>query len=303
MVAGALIVALIKDEPKNKIGALQKIGDISSLQRIVLLFKRSGIEKVFIISNCEEEVKKEISKLGVIFIPQHEKDQEMFFYVKKGLEFVEKKLDLVFVMPSNVPLFKDTTIKRLLEDNDIVTIPVNKNISGHPVLINTKIIQEIVDYKGDRGLSGAFKNLNYEVKKIDVQDVGVRIYNKDEKDFDEALNESSLNKCYPEIKVSIAKEKLFFGPGVKQLLELIKDTNSLSLACKQMGISYSKGRKKVDIMENQLGYKIINRVQGGEFGGSSTLTKKGIKLLENYIAYEKKIKEYAKDIFKNYFNT
>lgn len=299
----ALIVSIIKNElePFNKINALKKVGDISAIQRIVLTFKCAGISDIYIISNQNEVLKKEISRLGVTFIPTEENLEDMFFYVKEGLQYLSKRADFFFIMPSSVPLFTTTTIKKLANSKCMVSIPVNKGVSGHPIFISAEVIPHILAYSGDNGLSGAIKNLEYKVKKIEVKDSGVLIYETDNYNFTSALDNHSLNKFYPELKIRIGKEKIFLGPGVEQLLNLVDETGSLKLACEYMAISYSKGRMMVDTMEKQLGYNVLERKQGGESGGSSILTQEGINILNCYSEYEKKVKEYAQSIFTDYF--
>jgi len=301
--SGALIVSVIKSEHEdiNKISALKKVGDISAIRRIVLTFKRAGIDDIYIISNQNEVLKKEISKVGVTFIPAESGSEDMFFYVKKGLQYLEGKTDSLFIMPSSVPLFTAATVKKLASMKCTVLIPVNNGVSGHPILISSDVIHEILAYNGEQGLSGAIKSLGRNVKKIEVEDSGVLIYETDNHDFSRALNNHSLNKFHPELRIQIGREKIFMGPGVEQLLKLIDETGSIRLACEFMGISYSKGRTIIDIMESQLGYSVLERRQGGEYGGSSVLTPEGKDIMKRFSEYEKSVRKYAEDIFADYF--
>lgn len=301
MKIGALIISRVINESVNQISALKKIGTISALLRIVLTFKRAGIESIYIVSNQEEEIKKEISKLGVTFIPADSDEKEMFYYVKKGLEYLQEKEEFLFIMPSNVPLFTIDTIRQLAGTRNLVTIPMNRGISGHPLFIDADVIPSILSYQGPHGLSGAVKNLDCEINRIEVDDSGVVVYELDDQEFPTALDNHSLNEFHPEIRVRIGKEKPFLGPGTKQLLFLVEETGSLRLACEYMGISYSKGRGMIDTMEKQLGYSVLERKQGGETGGSSNLTPKGSDILNRYHEYEKNVREYAEKLFFDYF--
>ena len=301
MKIGALIISRVIETAENRIDALEKIGTISALQRIVLTFKRAGVENIYIVSNQEESTKRELSKLGVTFIPAESEDSEMFYYVKTGLAYLQEKEEYLFIMPSNVPLFTTDTINKLSESRNRITIPVNRGVSGHPILISGDIIPSILNYQGPNGLSGAVNSLDCEITRMEVDDKGVAIYELDDEEFMAALDNHSLNEFYPEVRVRIGKEKPFLGPGTKQLLLLVEETGSLRLACDYMGISYSKGRGMVDIMEKQLGYNVLERRQGGEAGGSSSLTSKGAAILKRYEEYEKKVREYAEKMFFDYF--
>lgn len=303
MKTSALIASIIKEEPANRIGALKKIGTISAIQRIVLTFQRAGVEDIYIISNREDILKKEISRQCITFIPVEMKDEEpdMFSFVKSGLQYLQSKVDSLFIMPSNVPLFTVDTIKKLEESHEMITIPMNRGISGHPIRIDAKVIPEILSYEGRHGLGGAVKSLGYEIKRIEVKDSGVVVYETSNEEFQDALMNHSLNELHPEVRVRVGKEMPFLGPGTRQLLSLLNENGSLRMSCEYMGISYSKGRGMLEIMEKQLGYEVVIRKTGGETGGSTTLTEKGADLLKRYQEYEKKVREYAEDIFEEYF--
>lgn len=292
---------MIENDPGNKIDALQKIGCISAVTRIVLTFRRAGVENIYLISNQNETVKKEIAKMGVTFIPASYHSQHMFLYVKTGLKYLQNKEDYLFIMPSSFPLFTTETLDRLSGTRALVSIPFNQGISGCPVFISTRVIPSILEYKGEQGLDGALKSLSCDIDRINVEDSGIRICETDNQDFFTALDKHSLNRWNTNVKVSITKEKAFFGPGARQLLTLVKEIGSLSLACDYMGMSYSKGRTMIYNMETQLGFHVLERKQGGETGGSSQLTEKGLHLLKQYEEYEKKVKKYAQDIFPDFF--
>ena len=53
----------------------------------------------------------------------------------------------------------------------------------------------------------------------------------------------------PRLKVQLAGTEPFFGPGVKTLLECIREAGSIRDACEKMGLSYSKGRKMLERAE------------------------------------------------------
>lgn len=67
---------------------------------------------------------------------------------------------------------------------------------------------------------------------------------------------------HPALKLRLARERIFFGPGPAELLMQIKRTDSVRMACEQMGISYSKGWKMINTMEEELGYKVTKTPAG-----------------------------------------
>ena len=112
----------------------------------------------------------------------------------------------------------------------------------------------------------------------------------------------SPGELYPTIKIRVVREKPFYGPGAHQLLQLTQETGSLLEACRHMGISYSKGRKIISVMEQQLGCPVIISQQGGRSGGHSTVTDEGKELMRNYSEFDKEARRYIDKLFLKYFS-
>ena len=104
--------------------------------------------------------------------------------------------------------------------------------------------------------------------------------NREEQSVDREAQELDA-ALHPALKLRLARKRIFFGPGPAELLMQIKRTDSVRMACEQMGISYSKGWKMINTMEEELGYKVTKRQQGGRNGGSACLTPEGEALLQS----------------------
>ena len=102
-------------------------------------------------------------------------------------------------------------------------------------------------------------------------------------------------------KLRLSREKGFYGPGAHQLLQLTQACGSLSQACQQMGMSYSKGRKIIATLEEQLGVPILETRQGGKSGGSSHLTDAARELIGQYGAFQAEADAALQEIFLKYF--
>ena len=103
------------------------------------------------------------------------------------------------------------------------------------------------------------------------------------------------------IQVKLVGRDAFFGPGPRQLLLAIQQRGSVARACQAVGISYSKGRGIIRRMEQELGFELVERRQGGAGGGSAGLTPKGEHFLEVFAKYESAVQDYAQSIFHDYF--
>ena len=113
---------------------------------------------------------------------------------------------------------------------------------------------------------------------------------------------SGDRKIRPRIKVQLTGSEPFFGPGVRTLLEWIREEGSVRDACEKMGLSYSKGRKMLDRAEKELGYTIVERSTGGKKGGGNRVSDEGLKLLEKYERFEKELTETAAEKYREIFH-
>ena len=102
------------------------------------------------------------------------------------------------------------------------------------------------------------------------------------------------------VKLTLCTDDRFFGPGVCELLEQIRETGSIQAAAAQMGMSYSKAWKILNHAEEEMGTELITRVSGGKNGGSSTLTAAGEEAVREFREMEAKLSAYADELMKAY---
>ena len=164
-------------------------------------------------------------------------------------------------------------------------------------------LEKISDYRGEDGLRGALHKLGLSRQDVPVNDEGVVL----DADTPEEYNRLLLHN----LRVGGGQESLrldlqlhlcaldsVFDPFFAQLLEMVRMTGSLQMACHAVHISYSKGWKLVRRMEAALGFPLLARVVGGSAGGSSQLTAEGADLLHCYQQMEKEVLATAKESFE-----
>ena len=98
------------------------------------------------------------------------------------------------------------------------------------------------------------------------------------------------------VKLTLCTDDRFFGPGVCELLERIRETGSIQAAAARMELSYTKAWKILNRAEKELGTNLISRVSGGRNGGSSTLTEAGEKAVSDFREMETKLSAYADEL-------
>lgn len=275
----------------------KKVGTIPAIQRIVRTFQRSGLQKIVVVCG-EEQVKKDASHLGLVFL-QGRDQGEMLENVKRGLAYLQSRCEAALVTHANVPLFSAATVRALLEADGDVRVPVCGGAAGHPMLLRAERFPEILAYEGEGGLAGAVRDLPRRL--VEVSDEGVLANIAAGGDYQRLIESHDLTRICFDFQLRLIGERIFYGPGAHQLLELTSETGSLLDACRQMGISYSKGRKIVSVIEQQLGRPVLVSQQGGPSGGRSALTEEGRDLLERYTLFHREAAACLEGLFETYF--
>lgn len=105
----------------------------------------------------------------------------------------------------------------------------------------------------------------------------------------------------PRIVVRLMKDRIFFGPGVEELLSHILVCGSIKNAARNMGMSYSKALRILNCAEEELGILLAYRYHGGSSGGKAEITPEGASFLQAYREYNQQIQQFAEQTFERYF--
>ena len=101
------------------------------------------------------------------------------------------------------------------------------------------------------------------------------------------------------VKLTLCTDERFFGPGVCELLEKIRETGSIQAAAARMEMSYTKAWRILKRAEEEMGVNLITRVSGEKNGGSSALTGTGEKAVRDFREMEAKVAAYADELMRS----
>ena len=85
----------------------------------------------------------------------------------------------------------------------------------------------------------------------------------------------------------------FFGPGVAELLERVREHRSLRAAAASMEMAYSKAWRIIHEAEEGFGFRLLDSTIGGRHGGGASLTPEAEQLLADYRRLEAEIFAYS----------
>lgn len=281
---------------------LLKIGSITLIKRMVITFQQANVSPIVIVSNNNiDELKINLRCFGVIFLEINDSSKSNMLNLSKiGLKYLINKSSKILLTPSIVPIFKKSTIEKLVNYDYPIVVPSYNQKGGHPILLNKKAAYDILLYDGT-SMKNAINNLKYKKKYLEVNDEGIIHSTDDINSIVNILPSYNEQMIHSFVKINIEREKLFFDARSKLLFNLINETNSVKVACKHMSISYSKAWNIIKDVENALGYTVVTRKQGGNHGGKTVLNDKGLSFLKAYSEFEKSINEFSKSQFQKIF--
>ena len=303
MQIGALIVAAGMSSRMGDFKPMLNIGSISVAQRVVATLSQAGVSKIVMVTGYNATaLERHLAGNGIIFLRNEAyQSTQMFDSVKIGLRYLLDKCDRILFTPVDVPLFTAKTVKTILDADAPLVVPVCAGELGHPILIDNRLIPEILNDCGEMGLRGAIDRCSVPALRINVEDFGTIQDADTPEDFSRLLEYHNSQLVRPVVNVSLTKEKPFFDSKIAMLLMLIDETKSVRAAGQRMQLSYSSCWNIIRTLESQLNYTLIERSQGGSGGSTSVLTDRGRELLERYNAYEKMLKEQANSLYDRYF--
>jgi molybdate transport repressor ModE-like protein len=94
---------------------------------------------------------------------------------------------------------------------------------------------------------------------------------------------------------------LLLGDSKAVILKYINELGSISKAAKKANINYKKAWTHLNSIENILSDEVVIRKKGGANGGGTTLTSKGLELINKFNIFEEEIKKFADKKFKELF--
>ena len=297
----ALIITAGRTAREGTFEPEKAVGGIPAVQRAAMIFQCAGIERIVVV--CGEDggkTEKLAARMNLVFL-HCTGDAEMLDCVKTGLTYLRGKCGRVLISPVDVPLFSAATVRRLMETDSGVCVPVCRGRGGHPLLLRAEYFPAVLAYQGEGGLAGAVRAAGLKRQEIEVEDEGVLANVQRDESYAQLLVEQELSKIRPVVTLRLAREQVFYGPGVHQLLRLTEETGSLLDACRHMGISYSKGRKIVAVLEKYLGCPALESRQGGKTGGCSLVTGEAKRLMDRYDCFCEEVREQVNVAFEKYF--
>ena len=303
---GAVITATGITERTRQFKQLMKL-DISGIaERVIVNFMRAGVKDIVMVTGYNaEKLERRLRDFDITFIRNDDyASSQMLDSAKLGIGELAGRCERIFFCPVDVPFFTDRTVEEEMAmmdaDPDIrVIVPAYNGRGGHPLLIDGRVLPDILAYNGDRGMKGAYESLPAgSVARIEVSDRGAVTAAEKADNYRLLVDMHNESILHPLLKLSFASTTGFFGPGTVQLIREVDKCGNVRDACEKCGFSYSKGWTILRRCEEKFGYAVVERQPGGRDGGSAYVTDKGRDLLAVYEKLQVELEALAETRFR-----
>jgi len=270
-------------------------------ERIIQNFRLAGVNEIAVVAGPQKKLVRRLQNHGAVFLREKDPDAEMFKLVRKGLEYFKDRCGRIFICPESVPFFTEQTVRLMMERTEDVVICCSGGKKGHPVMLGSGVVDRILSYQGEEGLSGAIAALGTEPLLLETGDEGTISEAATKEEFAALVRRHDAVILRPEIRISFSGKQSFFDGESAALLQQIDRCGNVREACEKIGISYSKAWGMIRLAEEGLGGKIVERRAGGKDGGGASITERGRKLTDLYRRYEKAVRDFSEDKYREIF--
>lgn len=189
----ALILAGGRSSRMGALKPLQHLSGKPAIQWAVEVFRNAGIEDVSVVVGFHsDKLISALEPLDVRIIINPDPERGMFSSVQAGLETFGRDVKAFFLLPGDMPMIRDKTVKKILEAygdcNENVIYPVFLGERGHPPLIPRQCFNGIRSAGHDENLRGVLNGYEADALEVGCADSGILMDMDTPEDYQEMIN-------------------------------------------------------------------------------------------------------------------
>lgn len=152
----AVILAAGFSSRMQEFKPLLPIGDQTIADSVISVFQNNDVDVILVTGWRKQELVNGIKSYDISIIKNPDFEKGMLSSIQTGVSHLQPYHQSFFIMPVDIPLVRESTIRRLLESAEVypekVIFPVFGSRRGHPPLIPSYLIPEILNWSGEGGL-------------------------------------------------------------------------------------------------------------------------------------------------------
>jgi CTP:molybdopterin cytidylyltransferase MocA len=177
----AIILAAGFSTRMKRFKPLLRIGEKTFLEHAIALFKKAGIgDIVTVVGHGAEKLIPVVRAASSRCVLNDHYHEGMFSSIQQGVKALRHPCEAFFLLPVDIPLVLPATVRQLsmaFGQNSLpmVCYPQFQSRRGHPPLVNSQLIDEILSHGGQGGLRALLRDHEEHAISIPVEDPFIRL--------------------------------------------------------------------------------------------------------------------------------
>ena len=182
----ALILAAGTSSRMGTLKPLLPLGGETVIEKVIGLFRAAGIPEIrAVLGHAADQIVPVIERQHVSRVTNAHFDRGMFSSVQAGVRTLGPDCRAFFLLPADMPFVQPDTVRRLAhvlgdgnnEDRDAVLVcrPCYQGRRGHPPLISSVLIPDILSFEEPGGLRALLARYAARVVDVTCDDPGILI--------------------------------------------------------------------------------------------------------------------------------
>jgi len=170
----AVIVAAGMSSRMNAFKPLLPLGESTMIRTLIGTCIAAGVGRIVVVTGHRaDELEAHVADLPVECLrnPDYE-TTKMARSVRIGFDAVVGRCERVLFCPADMPLWRPSTVRALVESGSLLAKPTYRGQNGHPLLIDASLIDPVLERLDAEGLSAAVKATGIPMAFIEVDDPG-----------------------------------------------------------------------------------------------------------------------------------
>jgi CTP:molybdopterin cytidylyltransferase MocA/HD superfamily phosphodiesterase len=226
---------------------LIEVGGQTLVERVVNLFESAGISDIVtVVGHRSDELIPVLERTASrwVFNPDH--SGGMFTSIRKGLEILRGSCDAFFVLPVDIPLVRSLTVRQLMrafqKRSSLICHPRFGSGRGHPPLIDSCLINEMLDYGGQGGMRAFLKKHADRADDIPVADAHIHM------DLDTEEDLALLQKAFQRYTIPSPDECLVMLEHYFDVSSAVqKHCRAVAGVARRLGAALIDGGRSLDL--------------------------------------------------------
>lgn len=174
----ALLLAAGQSSRMGAFKPLLPLGERTVIETLIFTYRAAGVSDLLVVlGHRATEVQSVLNQHGVASVVNERYLQGMFSSVQCGLRKLPQACDAFFLQPADMPGLRPETIRRLMaarrEKDAVILHPCHEGRRGHPPLISTSLIPDILAFDEPGGMRSFLSRIHAGVQHIECDDPGI----------------------------------------------------------------------------------------------------------------------------------